>query len=51
MRVDFSVDLMTMVSANMRISTNVVHNTDFAKFTGSNEIKMVKFFFTISTYL
>lgn len=51
MRGHFSVHLITMVSANMSISTKVVHNSDFAEFTGSNEIKILKLFFTVRTYL
>jgi hypothetical protein len=47
----FSVQLITMMSANMGISTKAVHNPDFAEFTGSNEVKVVKPFFTISTEL
>jgi hypothetical protein len=45
----FSVQLITMMSVNMGIRTKAVHNPDFAEFTGSNEVKMVKPFFTIST--
>jgi hypothetical protein len=44
----FSVQLIPVIGANMGIGTSVVHNPDFAEFTGSNEVKMLKPFFTIT---
>jgi hypothetical protein len=47
----FSVQLIAVIGANMRISTSTVHNPDFAEFTGSNEVKVLKPFFTITAGL
>jgi hypothetical protein len=47
----FSVQLIAVIGANMGISTSTVHNPDFAEFTGSDEVKMPKPFFTITAGL
>jgi hypothetical protein len=47
----FSVQLIAVIGANMGISTNAVHNPDFAEFAGSNEVKVLKPFFTITAGL
>ncbi len=47
----FSVQLIAVIGANMGISTSTVHNPDVAEFTGSNEVKVLKPFFTITAGL
>jgi hypothetical protein len=47
----FSVQLIVVIAANMGISTSAVHNPDFTEFTGSNEVKVSKPFFTITARL
>jgi len=51
MIVHFSVQRTGVIGSNMYISTSAMHNPDFAEFAGSNEVKVLKPFFTISARL
>jgi len=51
MIVHFSVQRIGVIDANMYISTSAVHNANFAELAGSNEVKVLKPFFTISAGL